>query len=47
MRSLRAQDRHRNVGFDNRQIENLDMKGFTGRTERLKVETAVTPQTKI
>ncbi len=32
---------------DNRQSENLDMKQFTGRTDRLKIQTAVMPQTKI
>ena len=37
----------RNVGCDNRQSKNLDMKRFTGRTDRLKIQTAVMPQTKI
>jgi hypothetical protein len=37
----------RNVGCDNRQAENLDMKRFTGRTDRLKIQAAVLPQTKI
>ena len=37
----------RNVGGDNRQAENLDMKRFAGRTDRLKIRAAVLPQTKI
>ena len=37
----------RNVRGDDRQAENLDMKRFAGRTDRLEIGTAVLPQTKI
>jgi hypothetical protein len=36
-----ARELGRNVGGYDRQAENLDMKRFTGRTDRLKIQTAV------
>ena len=36
----------RNIRCYDRQIENLDMKLFAGRTDRLEIETTVMPQTK-
>jgi hypothetical protein len=42
-----ARELGRNVGGYDRQAENLDMKRFTGRTDRLKIQTTELPQTKI
>ena len=36
-----------NIRRDDRQAEDLDMKRFTGRADRLKIQAAVLPQTKI